>query len=89
MFRYNIMNSDNKFGECCKCPAKMNDSRIFTNYLLSSKLESYVKQVNGITDDNEYRVFLQKNASTIINNERTFLSINKKCDFAPVDPLKQ
>ena len=48
------MNSDNKFGECCKCPAKMNDSRIFTNYLLSSKLESYVKQVNGITDDNEW-----------------------------------
>ena len=72
-----------------KCKGLMNDSRIFTNYLLSSKLESYVKQVNGITDDNEYRVFLQKNASTIINNERTFLSINKKCDFAPVDPLKQ
>ena len=83
------MNSDNKFGECCKCPAKMNDSRIFTNYLLNSKLESYVKQVNGITDDNEYRVFLQKNASTIMNNERTFLSVNKRCDFQPVDPLKR
>ena len=34
MFRY-IMNSDNKFGECCKCPAKMNDSRIFTNELVA------------------------------------------------------
>ena len=48
------MNSDNKFGECCKCPALMNDSRLFTNYLLNSKLNTYIKKVNGITDDNIY-----------------------------------
>jgi hypothetical protein len=24
-----------------------------------------------------------------MNNERTFLSVNKKCDFAPIDPLKE
>ncbi len=81
------MNSDNKFGECCKCPALMDDSRLFTNYLLNSKLNSYVKKVNGITDDNMYRLFLQKNGSKIMNNERTFMSTNKRCNFAPIDPL--
>ena len=75
------MNSDNKFGECCKCPALMDDSRLFTNYLLNSKLNSYVKKVNGISDDNMYRLFLQKNGSKILNNERRFMSVNKKCNF--------
>ena len=81
------MNSDNKFGECCKCPAIVDDSRLFTNYLLNSKLNSYVKKVNGITDDNMYRLFLQQNGSKIMNNERTFMSTNKRCNFAPVEPF--
>ena len=79
------MNSDNKFGECCKCPAKMNDGRLFTNYLPNSTLNSYVKKVNNITSENDYRQFLQKNGSKIMDNERTFMSLNKKCNFAPVD----
>ena len=71
----------------CKCPAKMNDSRIFTSYLLNSKLETYIKQINQISDENEYRVFLQKNGLTIMNNERFFLSNNKKCNFQPINPF--
>tara|TARA_B100000242_G_C42692848_1_gene324330 strand:+ start:29 stop:289 length:261 start_codon:yes stop_codon:yes gene_type:complete len=81
------MNSDNKFGECCKCPAKMDDSRLFTNYLPNSKLNSYVKKVNGITDDNMYRLFLQENGEKIMENERKFLDENKRCNFQPFEPL--
>lgn len=81
------MNSDNKFGECCKCPAKMDDSRLFTNYLQNSKLNTYVKRVNDIKDDNMYRLFLQENGLKIMENERKFLDENKRCNFRPVDPL--
>ena len=81
------MNSDNKLGECCKCPAKMDDSRLFTNYLQSSKLNTYVKKVNDIKDDNMYRLFLQENGLKIMENERKFLDENKRCNFRPVDPL--
>ena len=75
------MNSDNKFGKCCKCPSQMSDGRLYTNYLLNSKLNSYVKKVNNITDEHDYRNFLQKNASTIMKNEQTYLNNNKRCDF--------
>ena len=67
----------------------MNDSRLFTNYLLNSKLNTYIKKVNGITDDNIYRAFLQQNGSKIMNNERAFMGSNKKCNFPPIDPLSK
>ncbi len=76
------MNSDNKFGECCNCPAQMNDGRQFTNYMLNSKLVSYIKEVNGIKNDTELRHFLQNNGNTIRKNESTFLEKNKKCDLS-------
>ncbi len=75
------MNSDNQFGECCKCPAKMNDNRLFCNYLLNSKLNSYIKKVNDVKNHNEYRTFLQNNASKIMDNERKFSTTHKLCDF--------
>ena len=74
------MNCDNKFGECCNCPAKMNDGRLHTNYMLNSSLVSYIKEVNGIKNDTEFRHFLQKNGNTIIEKERAFLEGNKKCN---------
>ena len=76
------MNCDNKFGECCNCPAKMNDGRLHTNYMLNSKLVSYIKEVNGLKNDNEFRHFLQKNGTSILNKERDFLKNNKVCDFS-------
>ena len=56
------MNSDNKFGKCCNCPARMNDSRLFTSYLPNHKLNSYVKTVNGISNNNDYieEILLEK-----------------------------
>ena len=79
------MESNNKFGKCSKCPAFMDDSRLFTNYLPNSKLNTYITKINNITNNDEYRIFLQKNASKIMDNEKKFIEDNKKCSFPVID----
>ena len=79
------MESNNKFGKCSKCPAFMDDSRLFTNYLPNSKLNTYVTKINNITNNDQYRIFLQKNASKIMENEKKFIEDNKKCSFPVID----
>ena len=79
------MESNNKFGKCSKCPAFMDDSRLFTNYLPNSKLNTYITKINNITNNDEYRIFLQKNASKIMDNEKKFIENNKKCTFSVTD----
>ena len=79
------MESNNKFGKCSKCPAFMDDSRLFTNYLPNSKLNTYITKINNITNNDEYRIFLQKNASKIMDNEKKFIENNKKCTFPVID----
>jgi|TARA_B100001093_G_scaffold174419_1_gene167259 hypothetical protein len=79
------MESNNKFGRCSKCPAFMDDSRLFTNYLPNSKLNTYVTKINNITNNDLYRIFLQKNASKIMENEKKFIEDNKKCSFPVID----
>ena len=79
------MNSDNVKGKCCKCPAKMSDGRLFTNFLLNSKLNASIKESNNITDEHEYRNFLQVNGSKIMDEEKASLNNNKKCNFDVVD----
>ena len=77
------MNSDNKFGQCCKCPAQMSDGRLYTNYMSATRLNEYVKNLNKITNHHEYRNFLQVNGDKIMNNEKTFIKNKKQCDFGP------
>ena len=79
------MESNNKFGKCSRCPAFMDDSRLFTNYLSNSKLNTYVSKINNITNSDQYRIFLQKNASKIMENEKKFIEDNKKCSFPVTD----
>lgn len=76
------MNCDNKFGECCNCPALMSDGRFVTNYISTSKLVANLKEMNNITDENEFRLFLQKNSLNLINKQKNFLLQNKMCDFS-------
>lgn len=74
------MNSDNIYFNN-KCPARMNDSRIFTNYMPNKKTLDYINKINCLTDHNSTRYFLQSNAETIINNELNFFMNEKKCNF--------
>ena len=59
----NNLNLNNKFGECCGCPALMSDSgRMFTNYV-SSRLynDDYSKNLK-VHDAHSYREKLQNDS---------------------------
>ena len=56
---------DNFFKDC---PAVMSDGRAFTDYRTSSRREQYNKMINGIVREDDYRMFLQQNANTIMDN---------------------
>jgi hypothetical protein len=75
------MNSDNRFGVCCKCPARMADGRIFTNYLPRKRLNEFLRLGNNLESSHDYRHFLQNNANSLMTNEVKYLEENKKCNF--------
>jgi len=62
-----------------KCPAKMSDGRLCTDYKPATHLNEQIKYINGITRDDEYRVFLQNNAQRIIDREWEILRQTKSC----------
>lgn len=75
------MNSDNQFGKCCKCPARMSDGRIFTNYLPRRVLNQFLMTGNNLNDSHEYRHFFEKNGEKFMESEVKFLEENKRCKF--------
>lgn len=77
-----MSSDDNKFGQCCKCPAMMSDGRLFTNYLSHSYLNNDIQKINNIYNSNHYRVFLQKNSNQIRNNINQFNNNKLLCTFA-------
>ncbi len=50
------------------CPPKMGDTRWMTDYRSANTREQHNKYKNGIVDDDEYRMFLQNNGSTLMDN---------------------
>lgn len=64
---------DNYYKEC---PAKMEDGRFFTDYRTSNTREQYVKTINGIVRDDEYRMFLQQNGEKIMDGEWDYMRRN-------------
>lgn len=57
----------------------MSDGRHITDYRPHTQLEEQIKYVNGITRDDETRIFLQKNAEKIIDKEWNYLKQTKSC----------
>ena len=51
-----------------QCPPKMGDTRWMTDYRSANTREQHNKYKNGITDDDEYRTFLQNNGTTLMDN---------------------
>ena len=70
---------DNRFWPL-RCPAKMEDGRHSTNYTNPRVFNERIRQVNNIGSSHEYRLFLQKNASKIMDNERKYINDNFKCN---------
>jgi hypothetical protein len=62
-----------------KCPARMDDARFLTNYKSSSSNNEYIKYMNGIIRDDDYRLFLQLNADKIMDSEWMYLRRNNSC----------
>ena len=67
---------DNRYLEC---PAKMEDARFLTDYRSANTREQYVRSINGFVDTNQYRLFLQNNASQIISNNFDNLVAKNSC----------
>lgn len=43
------------------CPPKMEDGRFLTDYRTDSARNQYIKSINGLVRDDDYRIFLQQN----------------------------
>ena len=69
------------------CPPLMSDRRIFTNFFDNDVFNQTIRSMNKIGDNHEYRVFLQQNASELINREREYhlqtntCSVHGKCSW--------
>lgn len=74
------MNSNNKFGKCCNCPAIMSDSRLFTNWE-TSKTYNYKLALKLKTDTNtKYKQALVSNPQ-FISNEFLINKCNENDEF--------
>jgi hypothetical protein len=66
--------SDNQF---LRCPARMDDGRIFATYSSSQTLIDMIKRANGIDlcsyDNNDMRAYLQHNGTKLMDSERRFM----------------
>jgi hypothetical protein len=66
----NTLNS--KFGKCCKCPALMDDDRLFRSYVSTRIYEDNNMKKLKLLDSHSYRNNLQNNGvkyMTLVNNE--------------------
>jgi len=60
------------------CPAVMNYSP-FTDYRQSNRREQYIRNINGIVRDDDFRLFYQGNAEKIMNAEWKYMKQNFGC----------
>ncbi len=61
------------------CPAKMSDGRFLTNYKTATSYNELIKFANNITRDDDYRLFLQTNATKIMDNEWVKMRNQESC----------
>ena len=69
-----------------KCPPLMNDGRFITNYMESRVFEQYIRNINKLDSAQDYKNFLQNNAESIMEKERTFAESNNKCTLNEACP---
>jgi hypothetical protein len=64
----------------------MNDARFITNYMESRVFEQYIRNINKLDSAQDYKNFLQKNAESIMERERTVTESNNKCSLNEACP---
>ena len=67
------------------CPALMQDGRFITNHVRFNVFDQFIRNINDIGSNHEYRSFLQSKGSDIIKLEReanikyNSCNVNGKC----------
>lgn len=62
-----------------QCPPLMDDNRMFTDWTTSTKREQFIKYINNISDEHQYRLFLQNNAIQFMTNQWDKLKRENSC----------
>ena len=78
------MSNNNK--SYASCPARMDDGRHFTDYRPNCFVNNLIQSQNSITDSYKYRMFLQENASKLMELNRLYARIPE--DFNPEAELQ-
>ena len=65
----NQSNLNNKFGECCGCPALVNGDRLFNNYVSSRLRNDQIRKSLNLPDSHSYRSVLQTSGKDFISDE--------------------
>ena len=61
------------------CPAKMEDSRAFTDYRPSCVTENMIMLQKGLQSSYAYRLFLQDNAEQLMDLNRKYVEQKNYC----------
>jgi hypothetical protein len=61
------------------CPPLMQDGRFLTNYVRYKVFDQFIRNMNEIGSNHDYRHFLQNNGDKILNKERQALVENNTC----------
>lgn len=73
------MELNNKYGTCCKCPAIMDDSRLFTSYMPHKDYNNKLMAKFNVTNNNDYKTYLQTNGTSIKTDILNKLESGAKC----------
>ena len=66
-----------------QCPAEMSDGRIFGEFKTATRRNEYIKYVNGIYSNDQYRLFLQENGLKLADNVFKYHKMNDTCRVNP------
>ena len=73
--------SDNKH---IQCPPRMSDGRHFTDYRPSNFINDLIRADNNISNSLHYRVFLQQNANSLMDRQRSIACQLNCCGPCPI-----
>ena len=73
------MNSNNRFGKCCNCPALMSDSRLFTNWETSKTYNYKLGLKLNAESNTEYKNKLLTNPDIELKDNNNINNDSIKC----------
>lgn len=69
--------SDNIFTK--QCPALMSDQRFLTNHNNPTTINQAIRLKIGVYSTHDYRNYLQNNALSMMETEKTYNMMNNRC----------